>query len=732
MIRTIVFFCCDCRSCVKLNNNMFQSSKMNVIVCFQGLKVALNSRKNIQFKKNVLGMAVRTLRATKVWPSSSPNNGNVNVTPIASNNSSSVSGCSGRIDRSVTARKNKKMSKLLSKENKCDGFNERELKLKENVNYVLEEVKNMSREFHLLFENENFDRKDVHKVKRTKGEKIFISSSVLAESPVSLLGDGRRSRIRYQRYKLKMLKKKVQCKESIQDNLEGQIENNLPIMIKLMMKTPDYSKYLSKYSDLVKSQVCATKDRHRHVESEECIIQYPFANRGETSVIDASVVKNKDHFTENNSNSRHQGNPKDLEFKNTHISHLLNNMCQNENSKNPSVIRDTPAIHEEILKSDYGTPDPSFPISNVPCGGCGALMHCKDIGIPGYMPVEKFNKYSEIQLRAELCQRCLYLQHFNVVLNVSVNPDEYPHIMSEIKNKIALVVLIVDLTDFPCSIWPGIIDILGPKRPVFVVGNKVDLLPCDDSGYLDRVKRVLQETLKRTGVDRGKNIKHVCLISARTGYGIEEFITKLQNVWSYKGDVYLVGCTNVGKSTIFNALLQSDYCKTRAVDLVQRATTSVWPGTTLNLLKFPILRPNGWRLYYRTMRLKEDKRKASEEAKLQKSLYQVTRNPKHATLLGHIGMTFRKEHSQQFTKVPSAKTVFNPDDPEFVRGRFCHDTPGAVYKDQILDLLTTEELVKTLPREIIIPRTFQLRPLQTLFVAGLARIDLIKESLFPA
>jgi ribosome biogenesis GTPase A len=51
------------------------------------------------------------------------------------------------------------------------------------------------------------------------------------------------------------------------------------------------------------------------------------------------------------------------------------------------------------------------------------------------------------------------------------------------------------------------------------------------------------------------------------------------------GDVYLLGCTNVGKSTLFNALLQSDYCKVKAVDLIQRATTSPWPGTTLNLLK---------------------------------------------------------------------------------------------------------------------------------------------------
>lgn len=41
----------------------------------------------------------------------------------------------------------------------------------------------------------------------------------------------------------------------------------------------------------------------------------------------------------------------------------------------------------------------------------------------------------------------------------------------------------------------------------------------------------------------------------------------------------------MGKSSIFNALLGSDYCKVQASDLVQKATISNWPGTTLNLLK---------------------------------------------------------------------------------------------------------------------------------------------------
>ena len=40
----------------------------------------------------------------------------------------------------------------------------------------------------------------------------------------------------------------------------------------------------------------------------------------------------------------------------------------------------------------------------------------------------------------------------------------------------------------------------------------------------------------------------------------------------------MVGSTNVGKSTLFNALLMSDYCKSVARGFINRATVSVWPG----------------------------------------------------------------------------------------------------------------------------------------------------------
>lgn len=38
----------------------------------------------------------------------------------------------------------------------------------------------------------------------------------------------------------------------------------------------------------------------------------------------------------------------------------------------------------------YGTPDPAQPFSKVPCHGCGALLHCAEPSLPGYLPSEIF------------------------------------------------------------------------------------------------------------------------------------------------------------------------------------------------------------------------------------------------------------------------------------------------------------------------------------------------------
>ena len=60
---------------------------------------------------------------------------------------------------------------------------------------------------------------------------------------------------------------------------------------------------------------------------------------------------------------------------------------------------------------------------------------------------------------------------------------------------------------------------------------------------------------------------------------------------------------------------------------------------------------------------------------------------------------------------------------DYLKCKWCYDTPGVIQPDQILHLLTSQELEYTLPKSIIKPRTFMLKPGQSLLIAGLARLD---------
>lgn len=60
-----------------------------------------------------------------------------------------------------------------------------------------------------------------------------------------------------------------------------------------------------------------------------------------------------------------------------------------------------------------------------------------------------------------VCQRCHFLKEYDIALGVDVSPEDYPKILEPIRSKKALVLLMVDLLDIPCSIWPGIMDIIG-------------------------------------------------------------------------------------------------------------------------------------------------------------------------------------------------------------------------------------------------------------------------------
>lgn len=225
----------------------------------------------------------------------------------------------------------------------------------------------------------------------------------------------------------------------------------------------------------------------------------------------------------------------------------------------------------------FGSPDPDQAFSDTCCPGCGAVLHCTALALPGYLPSEKFKALlREGRLGGATCQRCHLLSHHHRALKVQVSPAEYRAVVQNLRPLRALVLLVVDLLDIPDSIVPDLPQLVGANKRLVVLGNKVDLLPPDSPNHLQRLRRRLAGYCEEAGF--GSQVTDVHLVSAKTGYGVEALVSSLQRSWKYKGDVYLVGVANAGKSTLFNALLQSDYCKSRASELTRRATISPWPG----------------------------------------------------------------------------------------------------------------------------------------------------------
>jgi len=80
------------------------------------------------------------------------------------------------------------------------------------------------------------------------------------------------------------------------------------------------------------------------------------------------------------------------------------------------------------------------------------------------------------------------------------------------------------------------------------------------------------------------------------------------------------------------------------------------------------------------------------------------------------------KHTQQFG--------FDENREEYKYSRWCYDTPGTIQPDQVLDLLTTQELLSVLPKKIISPRTFVLHVNQTIFLGGIGRLDYVEGNSF--
>lgn len=202
------------------------------------------------------------------------------------------------------------------------------------------------------------------------------------------------------------------------------------------------------------------------------------------------------------------------------------------------------------------------------CMGCGVKIQTEIPNDLGYAPLSSLNK------EVIICQRCFRLKHYNEVQDVNLTDDDFLKILNQVGKNDALIVMIVDIFDFNGSWIPGMHRFVGNNK-ILLIGNKVDLLP--KSVKHNKVIHWLKQEARELGLKP----EEVFLVSSEKGLFIRETAAQIDE-WRKGKDVYVVGCTNVGKSTFINRIIKEVTGEENVI------TTSHFPGTTLDIIKIPL------------------------------------------------------------------------------------------------------------------------------------------------
>lgn len=186
------------------------------------------------------------------------------------------------------------------------------------------------------------------------------------------------------------------------------------------------------------------------------------------------------------------------------------------------------------------------------CIGCGILLQWQDEKKLGYVKKEKIGE-------ASYCRRCFQMMHYNKMYPVDLTKTS-KKVIKEVNEKKHFVFFLVDLFTINEEIINTYHEICNEKCLVI---NKADLL--FKSFSYNKIKSWL------------KKIYHIeeqiLFVSALKNTSIQKIFTILSQNKSKK--CFVMGYTNVGKSSLMNALNKSSQNKINA---------SILPNTTLDFI----------------------------------------------------------------------------------------------------------------------------------------------------
>lgn len=351
-----------------------------------------------------------------------------------------------------------------------------------------------------------------------------------------------------------------------------------------------------------------------------------------------------------------------------------------------------------------------------------------------FMTQEEFDATYRDRRAPFVCHRCHALEHLGVNGRRQVfSAPDFTESLKALREKRCVVVLVIDITDFPGTMIHDLCGLISMNNPVIIAANKMDCVRNRSFQYAHKdravsktlvseryVKRWVKEIAMSFGLPKHL-IQDVILCSAKRGWNVDQLIAAVENHANLNLrrphaplPTYFVGVANVGKSSLLNAVAHHLYVPQPphpASKKVYYTRVNEKTGEEALLWRW-YTPPNVNRAEMVDIPSRHDK-KASK-------LLTVSSLPGTTVSVNAVKVSLVGGSSTDSSSSGTGKAPTRYD------GDFLYDTPGVLPHWHKSSSLTLLEMRRLLIRKFRRPQCFILKPGHTLHFGGLAAIDIVK------
>lgn len=390
------------------------------------------------------------------------------------------------------------------------------------------------------------------------------------------------------------------------------------------------------------------------------------------------------------------------------------------------------------------------------CPGCGATLQFESPDRPGYLPenlqpnstdaADSVNAFRSDRV----CQRCFRLTHYGDInpklrvftrnaltkvknasgrkdqktptlpVSTDLTPGKFRRCLEQLQSFNAVVIYLVDIYDFHGTFIPKLRDIIGRKCPLILAVNKIDLLPKDFK--VSRIEKWVLHECRSVGM---RDVNSVHFISSYRNTGVSSLLADaVQLARRRRADIYVVGATNVGKSSFINQLIcrhkTSSSKSEMYVPPIQHASesseTDSEPETKQEANEMSD--DNGNEVPVDSA---VELERSSSDAEISTDDETSRNSFANPTDIARPEKEDKKKIALTTSFIPG--TTLDVVKIALGKGINLYDTPGLMVSHQLTNLLDEKDLRLVVPSKSVEKVTLRIGEKKALYIGGLARVE---------